>query len=104
MAANADPKQLSPKVKASAQMTLLLSLLGVIVAAVTTWVTGVTPDQAPFLGVWFVPVVTVVTGLLNTLAGYLKADPLRQNYLAQVQAVERLHQEQTDNRFGNNAG
>lgn len=104
MAASADPKQLSPKVKASAYTTLWLSLLGVVVAAVTTWVGGVTPEQAPFLGVWFVPVVTAVTGVLNTLSGYLKSDPLRDNYAAQALAAEKSKQEQVDLRFGNNAG
>lgn len=104
MAANADPKQLSPKVKASAYMTLWASLAAVVLAAVTTWLTGLTPDQAPFLGVWFVPVTTALTGVLNTLAGYLKPDPLRQNYLAQQQAVEADFQSKVDERFGRNAG
>ena len=104
MAANTNPNQVSPKVKASAYMTLWLSLLGVLLAAVTTWVTGLTPEQAPFLGVWFVPVVTVLTGVLNTLAGYLKPDPLRQNYLTQQAAVQADFQAKVDERFGRNSG
>lgn len=68
---------LSPKVKASAWSTLLISLAGVVLAGVTTWATGLGPDDVPMLGVWALPAITLLTGILNTLAGYLKRDPLR---------------------------
>lgn len=104
MAANADPKQTSPKVKASAYMGLLVSLLGFVIAGAVTWTGTVTSDQLPGLGVWAVPVVSLITTGGNVLAAWWKSDPLRQNYVAQFAAREELTREQTESRFGNNAG
>lgn len=79
MAASADPAKVSPKVRAVGLSTVLTSLLVTVVGALATWAAGVTPDQLPQLGVWAVPVIMLVTGLINTAAGYLKGDPLRQD-------------------------
>lgn len=68
---------LSPKVKASAWMTLAVTLGGTVLAAVTTWAGGLTAEDLPMLGVWAVPATTLLMGVLNVLAGYLKRDPLR---------------------------
>lgn len=104
MAATADPKQTSPKVKASAYMGLLISLLGLVVAGVVTWTGTVTADQLPGLGVWAVPVISIITTGGNVLAAWWKSDPLRQNYAAQFAAREEPTKVQTETRFDNNAG
>lgn len=104
MAASADPKQTSPKVKASAYMGLLVSLLGFVVAGVVTWTGTVTADQLPGLGVWAVPLISLVTTGGNVLAAWWKTDPLRQNYAAQFAAVEDLHQAQTEQKYSKNVG
>lgn len=77
-------KTVSPKVKASAWMTLAVTLGGTVLAAVTTWAGGLTPEDVPMLGVWALPAITLFMGVLNVLAGYLKRDPLREEV---VQAV-----------------
>lgn len=74
----------SPKVKASAWTTLALSLLGAIVAGVMGWADTLTPSDLPDLGLWALPAITLLTGVLNTLSAYLKRDPLREEV---VQAV-----------------
>lgn len=74
----------SPKVKASAWTTLALSLLGALVAGVMGWADTLTPADLPDLGLWAVPAITLLTGVLNTLSAYLKRDPLREEV---VQAV-----------------
>lgn len=79
MAASADPAKVSPKVRAVGWSTLGLSVLLAVVTALTTWASGLTPDQLPMLGIWALPAITLVTGVINTVAGYLKADPLRQD-------------------------
>lgn len=66
----------SPKVKASAWMTLAVTLAGAVLAGVTTWATGLKPEDVPMLGVWALPAITLLTGALNVLAGYLKRDKL----------------------------
>lgn len=104
MAASTNPNQLSPKVKASAYMGLVVSLVGALVATIVTFVSGVTPDQLPGLGIWAVPVITLATTGANALAAWWKADPLRQNYLTQVAAVENDFQQKVDDRFSGNRG
>lgn len=82
MAQAVDPSTTpSPKVKASALVGLLVSLLGAIVAAVVTFGLGITPESLNGLGlgVWAVPVATLVTTAASALAGYWKTDPLRVN-------------------------
>lgn len=74
----------SPKVKASAWTTLALSLLGAVVAGVMGWADTLTPSDLPDLGLWALPAITLLTGVLNTLSAYLKRDPLREEV---VQAV-----------------
>lgn len=121
MAASADPTKVSPKVRAVGMNTLLLSALLAVVGALGSWAAGVTPDQLPQLGIWAVPLITLATGLLNTLAGYLKDDPLRHdNALKQTTPLATLTPAETvyvkpprlteaeqaaqDARFNGNAG
>lgn len=106
MAANANPNQTSPKVKAGALMGLLVSLLGAVIAAIVTFGSGITADSLGGLGlgVWAVPVATLVTTGAQALAAWWKSDPLRQNYLTQQAAVEADFQEKAAARFTGNQG
>lgn len=77
MAAHADPNQISPKVVASAVTGLAITLLGVVIAAVGDFSGAITTEQLPGLGLWTVPVVTLIQTLGQALVGWWKTDPLR---------------------------
>lgn len=69
----------SPKVKVPTYVGLLISLLGAVVAAVATWGLGITPESFDGLGlgVWALPLATLVTTAAQRLAGWWATDPLR---------------------------
>lgn len=97
MAASADPKQLSPKVIGAAIAGFVLTAIGGAMAAVT-------PDALEALGPWAAPVAMVIVTAGSSLVAWWRTDPLRQNYLANKQAVEADFQNKVDARFQNNVG
>ena len=106
MAATADPSVTSPKVKAGAWAGLAVTLLGSIIAAIVTFGMGITPESfdGMGLGIWAIPVATLVNTLVTQLAAWWKSDPLRANYVAQYNARAAQTQAEIDARFMGNAG
>lgn len=78
--AAADPRNVSPKVKAVGWAGGALTAAAVVVAA---FLTAVPTDAFAPLGVWAVPTATAVTTLAGLLAAYAKFDPAREPNLLQ---------------------
>lgn len=93
MAAHADPNQISPKVIASALAGLGITLLGAVIAAVATWTGAVTADDLPGLGLWTVPLISLLQTAGQALAAWWKTDPLRLDAAATEEAMAALRAE-----------
>lgn len=93
MAASADPTQISPKVIASALAGLGITLLGTIVVAVAEFSGSVTADQLPGIGLWAVPLVSLIHTAGQALAAWWKTDPLRLDAVATEEAMAALRAE-----------
>lgn len=94
MSATDSTKQLSPKVKWA-------GLVGAFITALSAAGAALTPELFEGLGAWGFVVYIFVTALFISVAAWWKADPLRENYTAQVNAMELQHQREenpTQNR------
>lgn len=100
MAASADPKQTSPKVLASALAGLGITLLGAIVVAVVEVSGSVTADQLPGIGLWAVPLVSLIHTAGQSLAAWWKTDPLRLDAVATEEAMAKLRAEIAEGKAG----
>ncbi|WP_458116957.1 hypothetical protein [Arthrobacter sp. D2-10] len=87
MAATADPRQLSPKVKA-------IPIVGALLFALCSGLAAITPDMLSALGPWAVPVGVVATTFAAWGLAYWRADPLRVDYFQQKAAHDAAEAEQ----------
>lgn len=78
--AAADPRNVSPKVKAVGWAGGALTAAALVVAA---FLIAVPADAFTPLGVWAVPTTAAVTTLAGLLAAYAKSDPAREPNLLQ---------------------
>ena len=103
MAASADPKQTSPKVIASALAGLGITLLGAIVVAVVEVSGSVTTDQLPGIGLWAVPLVSLIHTAGQSLSAWWANDPLRLDAVATEEAMAKLRAEAQAGKSGGGA-
>lgn len=93
MAASADPTKISPKVTASALAGLGITLLGAIIATIAEFSGTVTAEQLPGIGLWAMPVVSLIHTAGQSLAAWWKTDPLRLDAVATEEAMAALRAE-----------
>lgn len=87
MAATADPRQHSPKVKA-------IPIVGALLFAFCSGLAAITPEMLSALGPWAVPVGVVVTTFAAWGLAYWRTDPLRVDYFQQKAAHDAAEAEQ----------
>lgn len=100
MAASADPNKTSPKVIAGALAGLGITLLGTVIVAVAEFSGTVTAEQLPGIGLWAVPLVSLIHTGGQSLAAWWKTDPLRLDAVATEEAMAKLRAEAAANGGG----
>lgn len=87
MAATADLRQHSPKVKA-------IPIVGALLFALCSGLAAITPEMLSALGPWAVPVGVIVTTFAAWGLAYWRTDPLRVDYFQQKAAHDAAEAEQ----------